>query len=249
MSELWSPSEADKSVYADMEIGIVIPCGDYEVSFKFARSVANLIAYSWMHGLKVYEVGGVERMVIHWARNELARNSVERINPHTGRKFTHILWLDDDHVFNADLLVYLARHKDLDIVSALYYCRTGRILPVVYVKDENEDDVYKHYPLLEVPPTLVEVDAVGFGALLMRLDVLERMQYPYFKFENCGEDVYFCVKAKQAGVRIWLDGSISIGHIGEPNIISRSHHLQYLEDNKDRYEDRKRVSLGGKLHG
>ena len=240
----WEPSKADRKVYKNMEVAIVTPCGDYEVSAKFTRSVANLIAYSWMHGLKVYEMGTVERMVVHWARNELARNSVDRVNPHTGNKFTHLLWLDDDHVFNPDMLVYLARHN-VECVSALYYCRTGRILPVAYVKDDDPDK-YKHYPLLEVPEAVFEVDAVGFGAFLMRREVLEKLEYPYFKFENCGEDIYFCVNAREAGIKIWLDGSYRLGHIGEPSITSHSTYLKYLEDNEEILKDRVKVSLGGK---
>lgn len=239
----WEPAEHDKQVYKNMEVAIVTPCGDYEVAAKFTRSVANLIAYSWMHGLKVYEMGMVERMVVHWARNELASNSIDRINPHTGNKFTHLLWLDDDHVFNPDMLVYLARH-DLECVSALYYGRTGRILPVAYVKD-NDPDKYKHYPLIEVPETLVEVDAVGFGALLMRREMLKRVEYPYFMFENCGEDIYFCANAKEAGAKIHLDGSYRLGHIGEPNIVSHQDHLRYMEENRDEFADRIEVPLGG----
>ena len=250
MSELWKPSKQDKKTYADMEIAIAIPNGDYECSAQFMRSVANLVAYSWMCGLKVYEIGIVERMIVHWARNELAKNSLERVNPHTGRKFTHILWLDNDHVFNADMLVYLARHRGLDAVSALYYTRVGSILPTVYVRTEDgEEDRYRHYPLLEVPETLIEVDAVGFGAILMRRDVLERMEFPYFSFEmGAGEDIYFCVKAKEAGVRIWLDGSYRLGHIAEPTIVTHKDHLKYLDENKERYADKKRVSLGGIVH-
>lgn len=250
MTDLWEPSKADRKTYSDMEVGIAIPCADYECPAKFMRSVSNLVAYSWMCGLRVYEVGIVERMIVHWARNELSKHSIERVNPHTGRPFTHILWLDDDHVFNADLLVYLARHKDLDMVSALYYGRVGRILPVVYVRTEDgEEDMYRHYPLLEVPDQLIEVDAVGFGALLMQRDVLKRVPSPHFSFEmGAGEDIYFCVKAKAAGVRIWLDGSYRLGHIGEPGIITHKDHLRYVEENKDQYADKKRVSLGGKLH-
>ena len=250
MTKPWEPSKADKKVYQDMEVGIAIPCADYESPNQFMRSLANMVAYSWMCGLKVYEVGIVERMIVHWGRNELAKNSLERVNPHTGREFTHILWLDNDHVFNADMLVYLARHKGLDAVSGLYYCRVGSILPTVYVRTEDgEEDKYRHYPLLEVPEALIEVDAVGFGAMLMRLDVLKRMEYPYFSFDmGAGEDIYFCVKAKEAGVRIWLDGSYRLGHIGEPTIITHQDHLKYLEANKERYADKKRVSLGGIVH-
>ena len=244
MSDLFVPSRAERKGYKDMAVAIVTPCGDYEVAFKFARSVVNMVAYSWMHGLKVYQMGGTERMIVHWARNELAKSSLEHTNHLTGQTFTHLLWLDDDHVFNPDLALYLARNQHLDMVSALYYARIGKHIPVAYVKDDT-DDKYRHFPLIQAPDGLAEVDAVGFGALLMRLDVLEGMEYPFFSFDRCGEDIYFCVKAKEKGFKVWLDGSYRLGHIGEPGIVTHQTHLDYLQANEELLADRIQVPLGG----
>ena len=241
---LYEPTKADRKIYERMSICILTPCKDYEAPLRFTKSVVNMVAYSWMHGLPIYQMGVTERMVIHWARNDLATQVREKINEYTGQKFTHILWLDDDHVFNPDLAVYLARHGDLDLVSALYFGRSGRHLPVVYVKDDNPDP-YKHYPLIEVPANLCEVDAIGFGACLMRRDVLDRLPEPYFKFNDCGEDIYFCVHAKQHGVRVWCDGSYMLGHIGEPGIVSHETYLRYMKDHEETFRDRVKVPLGG----
>lgn len=246
MDNLYQPTAADRECYADMEVLILTPCKDYECPMLFTKSVVNMVAYSWMHGLKVYQMGRTERMVIHWARQDLARQAKEKINEYTGRRFTHILWLDDDHAFNPDMLVYLARHKDLDVVSALYFGRAGRPLPVVYVKDKNPDK-YSFYPLIGVPNRLFEADAIGFGACLMRMDVLDRMPEPWFQFNRCGEDIYFCVHAKEAGVRIWCDGSYALGHLGEHQMITRETYEKYLETNKDEFADRIKVPLGGRL--
>lgn len=243
MEKLWVPSKKNKKTYKNMEVAIITPCGDSEVPFKFARCVANLVAYSWMNDLKVYEFGGVERMVVHWARNYIVKESVDRINPHTGNKFTHFLWLDNDHVFNADMLLYLARHKNLDMVSAVYYGRVGAHLPVAYVKDDN-DNIYSHFPLIVIPETLFEIDAVGFGALLMRREVMEGLEHPYFSFDHCGEDMYFCVHAKKAGFKVWIDGSYRIGHIGDHEIVSHSTYLKYCEDNKEVLSERIEIPLG-----
>lgn len=241
---MYVPTTEDCLKYRDMSVVVVVPCKDYEVPIKFAKCLANLISYSWMHGLKVYQTGCTERMVIHWARNDLARTVRDRENEYTGQKFTHILWLDDDHVFNPDMLVYLARHGDLDCVSALYFGRTQH-LPVVYVKDKTPDP-YKHYPLIEVPPKLCEVDAVGFGALLMRRDVLDRIEEPYFTFNQCGEDIYFCVHARRQGIRIFCDGSYMLGHMADPGIVTHETYLQYMRDNEETFRDRIKVPLGGK---
>ena len=239
---MYSPTLEDRAIYKDMSVVIATPCKDNEMPAKFCADVANLIAYSWMHGLKVYQMAITERMVVHWARNDLAKRCRDHICEYTDKQFTHILWLDDDHVFTPDMLVYLARH-DVEVVSALYFGRS-KPLPVAYVKDMN-DDKYKHYPLIEVPRKLCEVDAVGFGSLLMRRDILDRLDEPWFSFKGAGEDIYFCVHAKEQGVKIYLDGSFLLGHLGEQNIVTQQTSQQYLQDNKDTYEDRVRVGLGG----
>ncbi len=241
---LYSPSEKDIEHYKKMSVVVLVPCGGYDNSVKFTKSLANMIAYSWMHGLKVYQMGITERMVVDWARNELARTAKDKINEYTGEKFTHILWLDDDHVFESDLACVLASH-DKEMVSALYYARVGKTLPVVYVKDESSDDEYKHFPIIEAPLCLFECDAVGFGAMLMKRDVLDKVSQPWFTIDwKAGEDIAFCVRAKKHGIKIYCDGRLVIGHVGVPKVIGRQDHLQYMEQNKSEFSDKVRINLG-----
>jgi len=241
---LYTPTEADKAIYKDMSICILTPCGSYETYAKFTRSIVNMVCYSWMHGLRVYLIGMSERMVVDWARNEMARNLQNHINEYTGEKFTHMLWLDDDHVFEADLACVLASHNK-DMVSALYYARVGKTLPVVYVKGGEKKDKFKHYSLVVAPERLFECDAVGFGAMLMRRDVLDRVPQPWFTIDwKSGEDIAFCVKAKEHGVQIYCDGRYKLGHIGAPEIVGHQHYLKYMEDHKDELADKIKIQLG-----
>jgi hypothetical protein len=202
-----------------------------------------MTAYSWMHGLKIYQMGITEGMVVDWARNDLARIAKDKINEYTEEKFTHLLWLDDDHIFNADLACVLASH-DKDMVSALYYARVGKPLPVVYVKG-NDVDEYKHYPLIVAPNALFSVDAAGFGAMLMNINVLERVPEPWFTLDwKAGEDIAFCVAAKKKGIEIWCDGRYKLGHVGPPKIISQVDYQKYLEEHQDEFSDKIKVYLG-----
>lgn len=241
---IYAPSAKERERLKDLSVLILTPCKDYECPIGFTRSAVNMVAYSWLHGLKVFQMGNTERMVVHWARNHLATKARDHVCGYTGKRYTHMLWLDDDHLFNPDLALYLAKYSDLDVVSALYFGRVGRQLPVVYVKDDLPDR-YSHYQMLEVPPKLCQVDAVGFGACLMRMDVLDRMPAPWFDFNRCGEDVYFCTHAKEHGIQIYCDGAYQIGHIGEPQIVTQATSQQFLEANRETYADRIKVPLGG----
>jgi len=241
---LYTPTDEDKKLFEKMAVCILTPCSGYHVFTKFCKDTANMIAYSWMHGLKVYQMGTTERMVVDWARNDLARKAKDHINEYTGEKFTHLLWLDDDHAFNPDLALFLARTNQ-DIVSALYFGRTSPHFPVAYVKDFSGDK-YKHFPIIEVPNTLIEVDAVGFGATLMRRDVFEKVSEPWFTIDwKCGEDIAFCVKAKEFGYKIMLDGQYKLGHIGVPPIITESTYRQAQEKNPEIFKDKTRINFNG----
>ena len=56
--------------------------------------------------------------------------------------------------------------------------------------------------------------------MLVRRDVLERMEKPYMKSEYDhdevdfvkGEDYYFCEKARELGYKIWIDPHIQCHH-------------------------------------
>jgi hypothetical protein len=67
------------------------------------------------------------------------------------------------------------------------------------------------------------VDYTGFGWVLIKKGVFENLEYPWFApkmqvFESgsvqdmCGEDVSFCLDAKEEGMEIWCDPRIRVGH-------------------------------------
>lgn len=215
---------------------------------RWWKSVVNMVAYSWHHGIRVEEMGITERDVVDWARNNLAKAALEKRSDFDGQPYTHFLWLDSDHIFNPDMLVHLMKRIEPlpkpAMLSALYFGRKPPFLPVAYVKDKNPDP-HKHYPLVGVPNSIARLDAVGFGALLMEREVMERVPEPWFTIDwRAGEDIAFCVKARAYGVKIFVDGTYRLGHIGEPQIVTEATYQQYLKEHPDEFADKVRVNLG-----
>lgn len=243
---MYKPSQVEKKQFAKMRLCIISPIMYPEP--RWIKSMANMISYSWMNGLKIFEMGMCERMVVDWARNSLADSAFHKKSDYDGKHYTHFLWLDADHVFNPDLGICLARHfmkKEVDGVSALYYGRDGKPLPVCYVKADGEDE-YKHYPIVIVPPTLIEVDAFGFGACMMKRSIFGTVPKPWFTVDwRAGEDIAFCKKAKQLGIRWFVDGAYKLGHIGEAHVIAGADYDKHMEENKELYADRVKINLGG----
>ena len=83
--------------------------------------------------------------------------------------------------------------------------------------------------LSSLPPNkLTQVDCCGFGCTLIRKDLFEKIEKPYFFFaheeapkpgiraEYCiGEDMYFCRKVIKSGLQIWAHGNVLCGHLGK----------------------------------
>lgn len=238
-------TKEEMALFSKMQVCILTPVMfDYP---KFWASVVNMMGFSWHHGIRLEEIAITERTVVDWARNDLAKEALKRKSLYTDRPYTHFLWLDTDHIFKADLLCQLARH-DVEMVSAVYYKRLKDPTPVIYVRNGNDPDGFSHFPVIEIPPTLGEVDAVGFGALLMKREVMEKVPEPWFTLDwRAGEDISFCYRARKCGVKIWVDGAYTVAHIGSPKIVTRDDYEKWYKDNEQAIiEDRVEIQLGGK---
>lgn len=240
----YKPTEEDREKYKGMSIAILMPCNDYNTPIRQEASTVKMVSYSWYHGLPIYTLAFTERTVVDWARNILAKTFLEATCEYTGEPYTHALWVDDDQVFNPDMACRLASLGHLDMVSAVYYGRSGGYWPTVYLKDDQEN-AYTHWPMTDCPPVVFEADAVGFGSLLMRREVLEGVPKPWFTIDaRAGEDIAFCKHAKDHGYKVWVAGDYKIGHIsGRPRLITQDDFEQYRTAHPEEFKNRVRVHL------
>lgn len=190
---------------------VAIPCFDM-VHTDFMLSLLNMQRV----GESYCQV--VKSSLIYDARNSLAKQAINN-------DFDRILWLDSDIVFDPDLMVRLARHLDdgYEYMSGLYFKRQYPTEPVCFKTITQVQEgkelvtkalVYKDYPRDQ----LFEVDATGFGAVMMTVDLIKRVQdkygLPFSPQLGLGEDMSFCWRAKQVGVKLYCDSSIRLKHIG-----------------------------------
>jgi len=150
---------------------------------------------------------------------------------------THLLWLDTDMMFPADTLTRLLSHN-VDVVGANYPRRTYPHVPTAhYGGGGREGTVWTE----DDKRGIEEVKHVGLGVCLMHMRVFEAVDAPYFAFVPSGkemlsvrgEDVYFCEKLREVGIKTWVDHDISraVGHIGDETFTLRhSHTARRIED-------------------
>jgi len=133
--------------------------------------------------------------------------------------WTHILMLDSDMIFKPGTLGRLLSH-DVDIVGLFYLRKVRGILPCA-ARLNDEGLPCSVWPM----PRLEEVDAIGTGGILIKREVFEKLEPPWFyykptehfnenKIEQVSEDYVFCENAKDAGYKIHIDGSLIAGHVG-----------------------------------
>lgn len=149
----------------------------------------------------------------------LARERLAEEALNTGMDY--LFMVDDDMMCPQDLFERLYRH-DVDIVAPLAFNRYAPHKPVIYNLKSGYDPVarkeyYVNYPVLKYPKdTLVQCDAVGFGAVLIKMEVFKQLPKPWFMVTSgAGEDIHFCHVAGKHGFKIFADTATKLGHLGE----------------------------------
>jgi hypothetical protein len=169
-------------------------------------------------------------LMVAYARERFAETAIE-----SGSDY--LFMVDDDMLCPPDLFYRLVAH-DKDICAALAFTRNPDHKPVIYDVIEGFDPITRtsygktkfamNYPRNQ----LVQCDAVGFGAVLIKTKVIkaifDRRETCFFGMDRTGEDVAFCTKARKLGFEVWMDTSTKLGHLGAPTVITEEYADQWL---------------------
>ena len=145
----------------------------------------------------------------------VARNRI--VEQARSKGCTHIMWFDQDMTFPKDTITKMI-NSDKDIICGLYFQRDKPHIPAGMISINERE--YSRITKEQIKSNeTIEVDAAGTGCMLVKMEVFEKMGYPWFDYEVYEgytwytEDVVFCRKAKKLGYKIWYDTSIKCGHI------------------------------------
>jgi hypothetical protein len=177
---------------------------------------------------------------------ETALSIVNSYNVADGRnKLVDIMLEQDfDYIFFVDNDVILPTNALVDLFGMDWYFVAGTYprkelsaltdkeqYTTLYNHDERNKEVYcPTFMRFDDFPAdkLTQVDCCGFGCTLIRRDLFNVIEKPYFFFaheeapkpdvraEYCiGEDMYFCRKVVKSGLQIWAHGNVLCGHLGK----------------------------------
>ena len=130
---------------------------------------------------------------------------------------SHILIVDDDQAFRPNALNLLLEH-DVDIVSGLYFGRAWPHKPLIFDL-ADEEGACRYYKMNGMTKRLVPIVAAGFGFLLIKTEILNKIEKPWVRLgelnpqEWC-DDIGFFKRVREAGIKSYCDLECKIGHIG-----------------------------------
>lgn len=199
----------------DIRLVIAVPTAG-TVRMGFAYSIAGLIARVAAEGIPTrpesviaIRMDVVESSVIHSNREALCKRAI-------GADMTHLLFLDDDMIFEPQALdIMLGRRQQVVCTNYL-------------IKTDNPDFVAvglngRRLPTLPESTGIQPIAYSGFGVSLFEVEVFKRTPQPWFlpKFipesdTYTTEDNPFYERVRDAGHQVYLDHDASklVSHLG-----------------------------------
>lgn len=197
-----------------MKVTLAI-CTNREVKAKTVASLLELVNYSkeiYFHILvanRGYHIGENRNYCVVQAQKNQS---------------DYLFFVDDDMTFEKDTLTRLWT-QEKDIIGVNSYSRCLPLSSTVGLMDKEGKYMHpdRHTAWeMRIPDELFKCYFVGTGIMLIDMKVFDKIEKPYFSFtsdENGmivhGEDGSFCDKVKKAGMDIWCDPTISVGHVGD----------------------------------
>jgi len=153
------------------------------------------------------------RVLITIARNLLAKAAIDYDSQ-------FLLFIDSDMVFGRESLMRLlmrACDRNISIIGGLAYKRQKPFEPCILRRIGRK---WKYCTVTD-PPGVYEIDGIGMAFTLIRTSVFDDLKKPYFYPSRDGqrEDLNFCLDAKKAGHRIFVDTTVQVGHLSERTVI------------------------------
>lgn len=203
------------------KILIGLPCTGY---YHFT-TVSSIMTMQMPKDIEV-NFRFVSNCLIYDAREGLCKYALEN-------NFDYVFMIDSDMLVPQDIIIkYLETLETCNIVTGLIFKRSYPFQPCIYTKArivENKDETGKieYKPMLEgvvkwVENSIIPLEACGMAAVMFKTEILNKVKKPWFyPFPKMGEDITFCVKARQeAQAKIMCDSRVDVGHLAISPITS-----------------------------
>jgi len=221
-------------------VNIVICLPGSQYSGKFLRNLIELEKYLRDKGNDVFLSQGYSPE-IHQIRAQVGgghhANGLYQRPFGNQLNYDYLLWIDSDIDFTTkdfdDLL-----SMDKDVATGWYYQSNGLPVAGYFVERHlefpdpepphylyNKDYIYSFRNDVDVVDKTEPycVDWCGMGWMLTKRGVMEKLKYPWFApkiirynrsedYEVLSEDLSFALSLRDAGIKMWINPMVRVGH-------------------------------------
>lgn len=183
------------------------------------EAVAALIALRPPKGYKLV-FNFIANCLVYDAREKLVQLAREN-------NCSHIFFLDSDMVPPVHTLESLFSHN-VSIVTGMIFRRKWPFQPCFYTKcrlDKFGNPEFEGPMEPEKWPDkgIYEIDGCGMACCLIDMRVFDDIKKPYFFPQpHTGEDLAFCMKAKKAGYKLYVDFGVDCMHLNTFPVMKES---------------------------
>lgn len=185
-------------------VDILLPCSWDFIPLRLWSSLATM----QMNRVARILVSGCDDIVS--ARNAL-------VDAHLKGQSGYSIFFDADMAFPQQVINQLLSHNK-DIVGGAYYQRQYPYYPHIY-EILGDMSFPRSKRVVAIHP-FMKADAIGTGCLLVKRNVYEKLgdnpfRLVYVNGDNLvGEDIGFCILAKENGFEVNVDTTMDIAHVG-----------------------------------
>jgi hypothetical protein len=137
------------------------------------------------------------------------------------KNFKYILTIEEDNLPPSDGLIKLYENIDkYDVVGGLYWSKSDNAFPMMF----GDPNLGPNHSAPQVPKVdeVINVNALGMGFNLFKLDMFKNIEGPWFKTVEqednmMTQDFYFYRKAAESGYKFACDCRVLVGHLDSKN--------------------------------
>jgi hypothetical protein len=143
------------------------------------------------------------------------------------KNFKYVLSVEEDNLPAPDALLNLLDSiGDYAAIGGLYFTKGEGGQPMAYGKPGQMPE---YAPWLPPEDSVTQVNGIGMGFSLIKLDVFREMERPYFETlqrydpytggKAATQDLHFCGRIREMGHKVAVDTNVRVGHLADDGIV------------------------------
>ena len=205
-----NPTQAAKS--KPLSVMILVPSSGDTVATQFTYCLTMCAASMVANGISMsmaFSTGSLITVARRQLVDEFMKSTAD-----------YAWWIDSDMTFPIDSYAQLINRK-VQLVGCNYRRRYFPTPNFTAMNGTLGNQI--EIETTDQSPSIERVDGIPHGMMMVHRSVYEQIPAPHYLMEwnkekrvELGEDYYFCQKAKEFGINVWLDHALSrqISHIG-----------------------------------